>query len=117
MTFDPLTSSMSGESELKSYLSGGGSEEEEESGSPCGTMSHLHKMGGASDGSDSGNDPPTSQRSRPPLHEDMEMGGSGSSGSGTESHGNESHGNESVGSSSGNSKDSALLVSSASNKR
>ncbi|XP_053544539.1 period circadian protein homolog 2 isoform X1 [Ictalurus punctatus] len=107
---------MSGESELKSYLSGGGSEEEEESGSPCGTMSHLHKMGGASDGSDSGNDPPTSQRSRPPLHEDMEMGGSGSSGSGTESHGNESHGNESVGSSSGNSKDSALLVSSASNK-
>ncbi|XP_034153654.2 period circadian protein homolog 2 isoform X2 [Pangasianodon hypophthalmus] len=112
---------MSGESELKSYLSGGGSEEEEESGSPCGAMSHLHEMGGASDGSDSGNDPAASPSSRPPLHEDMEMGGNGSSGSGTESHGNESHGNEShgnesVGSSSGNSKDSALLESSGSNK-
>ncbi|XP_047662640.1 period circadian protein homolog 2-like [Tachysurus fulvidraco] len=116
-----LTSSMSGESELKSYLLGGGSEEEEESGSPCGTMSHLHSMGRASDGSDSGNDPPGSLHSHPPLHEDMEMGGNGSSGSGTESHGNESHGNEShgnesVGSSSGNSKDSALLESSGSNK-
>lgn len=114
---------MSGESELKSYLSGGGSEEEEEeNGSPCGAMSHLHEMGGASDGSDGGNDRPTSLSPRPPLHEDMEMGGNGSSGSGTESHGNESHGNEShgnesVGSSSGNSKDSALLESSGSNKR
>ncbi|KAK3513878.1 hypothetical protein QTP70_032876 [Hemibagrus guttatus] len=113
---------MSGESELKSYLLGGGSEEEEvESGSPCGAMSHLHSMGGASDGSDSGNDRPASRSSHPPLHEDMEMGGNGSSGSGTESHGNESHGNESHGnesveSSSGNSKDSALLESSGSNK-
>lgn len=55
------------------------------------------------------------------------MKSSGSSGSGTESHGNESHGNESngneshghesAGSSNGNSKDSALLESSESNKR
>uniref|UniRef100_A0AAR2L8K6 Period circadian protein homolog 2 n=1 Tax=Pygocentrus nattereri TaxID=42514 RepID=A0AAR2L8K6_PYGNA len=54
------------------------------------------------------------------------MKSSGSSGSGTESHGNESHGNEShgneshgnesTGSSNGNSKDSALLESSGSNK-
>lgn len=100
----------------ESDLSGGGSEEESTA------MSHLHEMGGASDGSDSGNDPPTSLSSHPQLHEDMEMGGNGSSGSGTESHGNESHGNEShgnesVGSSSGNSKDSALLESSGSNKR
>lgn len=80
-------------------------------------MSHLHEMGRASDGSDSGNDPPTSMSSHPQLHEDMEMGGNGWSGSGTESHGNESHGNESIGSSSGNSKDSALLESSGSNKR
>ncbi|KAK9520502.1 hypothetical protein VZT92_020384 [Zoarces viviparus] len=59
------------------------------------------------------------KRPRPPLHEDVEMGGS--SGSGTESHGNEfhsneSHGNESVGSSRGNGKDSALMESSGSNK-
>ncbi|XP_060761547.1 period circadian protein homolog 2-like isoform X3 [Neoarius graeffei] len=107
---------MSSESELKSYLSGGGSEEEEESRSPCGTMSHLHEMGGASDGSDSGNDPPTSLSYHPPLHEDMEMGGNGSSGSSTESHSTESHGNESIGSLSANSKDSALLESSGSNK-
>ncbi|KAF5909007.1 period circadian protein 2-like isoform X1, partial [Clarias magur] len=111
---------MSGESVLKPYLSGGGSEEGE-SGFPCGAMAHLHKMGGASDGSDSGNDPPNFPSSHPPLHEDMEMGGNGSSSSGTESHGNESHGNdshgnESVRSSSGNSKDSALLESSGSNK-
>uniref|UniRef100_A0A7N8YEI0 Period circadian protein homolog 2 n=1 Tax=Mastacembelus armatus TaxID=205130 RepID=A0A7N8YEI0_9TELE len=49
------------------------------------------------------------------------MKSSGSSGSGNESHGNDSHGNEShghesVGSSNGNSKDSALLESSESNK-
>ncbi|KAF7692889.1 hypothetical protein HF521_010499 [Silurus meridionalis] len=113
---EPPYSFMSGESELRSYLSGGRSEEEEEeSGSHCGTMSHLHEMGGASDGSDSGNDPPTSMSSHPPLQEDMEMG-NGSSGSGTESHGNASHGNESVGSLSANSKDSALLESSGSNK-
>ncbi|XP_062843281.1 period circadian protein homolog 2-like [Trichomycterus rosablanca] len=105
---------MSAESGLKSYLSGGGSEEEGEgSGVP---MPHLHEMGGASDGSDSGNDPPASPGCRPPLHEDMEMGGNGSSGSDTESHGNEWHGNESVGGSSGNGKDSALLGSSGSNK-
>uniref|UniRef100_H3DCQ3 Period circadian protein homolog 2 n=1 Tax=Tetraodon nigroviridis TaxID=99883 RepID=H3DCQ3_TETNG len=48
--------------------------------------------------------------------EDVEMKSSGSSGSGTESHGNDSHGHESVGSSNGNSKDSALLESSGSNK-
>uniref|UniRef100_A0A8C5E9J7 Period circadian protein homolog 2 n=1 Tax=Gouania willdenowi TaxID=441366 RepID=A0A8C5E9J7_GOUWI len=61
------------------------------------------------------------KRTRPQLHEDIEMGGSGSSGSGTESHGNESHGNEShgnesVASSSGNGKDSAIMESSVSNK-
>lgn len=61
-------------------------------------------------------------------HDDVEMKSSGSSeteshgneshGShGNESHGNESHGNESTGSSNGNSKDSALLESSGSNKR
>uniref|UniRef100_A0A8C5AM97 Period circadian protein homolog 2 n=1 Tax=Gadus morhua TaxID=8049 RepID=A0A8C5AM97_GADMO len=49
------------------------------------------------------------------------MKSSGSSGSGTESHGdesrgNQSHGNGSIGSSNGNSKDSALLTSSGSNK-
>ncbi|KAL7400916.1 hypothetical protein ABVT39_019896 [Epinephelus coioides] len=122
---------------------------EEEEGSPCGAISQLHRMansysegcggqngveleaelGLASEGSDSSHEHPASPRSphddrkrpRPPLHEDVEMGGSGSSGSGTESHGNESHGNEShgnesVGSSNGNGKDSALLESSGSNK-
>lgn len=112
---------------------------------PIGAMAQLHQMGGysqggadlglPSDGSDSsGQDPPGSShkhrknaRSRPLLEEDVEMKSSGSSGSGTESHGNESHGNESqgneshghesVGSSNGNSKDSALLESSESNKR
>lgn len=111
---------MSGESEAKPFLFGDGSEEEAES--PCGCMSHLHRMGGASDGSDSSHDPPPSPGPHPPLHEDMEMGGSGSSGSSIESHGNESHGNESqcnesVGSSSGNGKDSAIMESSGSNKR
>lgn len=88
------------------------------------------ELGLASEGSDSSHEHPASpgsehddrKRPRPPLHEDVEMGGSGSSGSGTESpgnesHGNESHGNESVGSSNGNGKDSALMESSGSNKR
>ncbi|KAI4879914.1 hypothetical protein NFI96_003644 [Prochilodus magdalenae] len=117
---------MSGESESKPYLFGGGSEEEEETESPCGSMSHLHRMGGASDSSDSGHEPPPSLGTLPPLHDDMEMGRNGSSGSSTESHGNESHGNESqcnesqcnesVGSSNGNGKDSGLMESSGSNK-
>ncbi|XP_034468329.1 period circadian protein homolog 2 isoform X4 [Hippoglossus hippoglossus] len=60
-------------------------------------------------------------RSRSLPEEDVEMKSSGSSGSGTESHGNESHGSDShghgsMGSSNGNSKDSALLESSESNK-
>ena len=123
---------------------------EEDQGPLCGSMSQLHRMassysqglggpdggelepelGLASEGSDSSHEHAASlgsphddrKRQRPPLHEDVEMGGSGSSGSGTESHGNESHGNEShgnesVGSSSGNHKDSALMESSGSNKR
>lgn len=123
---------------------------EEEDHSPRSSISQLHRMassysegcggrdggeleaelGLASEGSDSSHEHPASlgspceerNRPRPPLHEDVEMGGSGSSGSGTESpgnesHGNDSHGNESVGSSNGNGKDSALLESSASNKR
>ncbi|XP_056247186.1 period circadian protein homolog 2 isoform X3 [Seriola aureovittata] len=112
--------------------------------SGCSSMAQLHRMGGysqggpdlglPSDGSDSsGQDPPSSphnlrknSRSRSLPEEDVEMKSSGSSGSGTESHGNESHGNEShgneshghesMGSSNGNSKDSALLESSESNK-
>uniref|UniRef100_UPI003AAEAE49 period circadian protein homolog 2-like isoform X1 n=1 Tax=Centroberyx gerrardi TaxID=166262 RepID=UPI003AAEAE49 len=96
---------------------------EEEEGSPCGSISQLHRMasgynegcgrqdgaelepelGLASEGSDSSHEHPASlgsphddrKRPRPQLHEDVEMGGS--SGSGTESHGNESHGNESHG--------------------
>ncbi len=108
-------------------------------------MAQLHRIGGysqagpdlglPSEGSDSsGQDPPTSphnhrknSRSRSLPEEDVEMKSSGSSGSGTESHsndshgneshGNESHGHESMGSSNGNSKDSALLESSESNKR
>ncbi|XP_047445193.1 period circadian protein homolog 2 isoform X3 [Mugil cephalus] len=112
--------------------------------SGCSSMAQLHRMGGysqggpdlglPSEGSDSsGQDPPASShklrknaRSRSLPEEDVEMKSSGSSGSGTESHGNESHGNEShgneshghgsLGSSNGNSKDSALLESSESNK-
>ncbi|KAM4605133.1 period circadian protein homolog 2 isoform 2-T3 [Polymixia lowei] len=108
------------------------------------SMAQLRRLGGfsqggtdlglLSEGSDSsGQDPPasphshrTSTRSRLLPEEDVEMKSSGSSGSGTESHGNESHGNESrsneshgnesTGSSNGNSKDSALLESSGSNK-
>lgn len=123
---------------------------EEVEDSPCVSISQLHcmansysegpdgqdgveleaELGLASEGSDSSHEHPASpgsnhddrKRPRPTLHEDVEMGGSGSSGSGTESHGNESHGNdshgnESVGSSSGNGKDSALMESSGSNKR
>ncbi|XP_039877635.1 period circadian protein homolog 2 isoform X4 [Simochromis diagramma] len=110
----------------------------------CSSMAQLHRMGAfsqgrpdlglPSEGSDSsGQDPPASPdnhrknaRSRSLPEEDVEMKSSGSSGSGTESHGNESHGNEShgndsnghesMGSSTGNSKDSALLESSESNK-
>ncbi|XP_017278031.1 period circadian protein homolog 2 isoform X2 [Kryptolebias marmoratus] len=112
--------------------------------SGCSSMAQLHWVGGygqggpdlglPSEGSDSsGQDPAGSPRnmrknarSRLLPEEDVEMKSSGSSGSGTESHGNESHGNEShgneshghesVGSSNGNSKDSALLESSESNK-
>ncbi|XP_013767889.1 period circadian protein homolog 2 isoform X2 [Pundamilia nyererei] len=105
----------------------------------CSSMAQLHRMGAfsqgrpdlglPSEGSDSSDqDPPASPdnhrkntRSRSLPEEDVEMKSSGSSGSGTESHGNESHGNdsnghESMGSSTGNSKDSALLESSESNK-
>ncbi|XP_069367409.1 period circadian protein homolog 2 isoform X6 [Paralichthys olivaceus] len=112
--------------------------------SGCSSMAQLHRIGGynqggpdlglPSEGSDSsGQDPPASlhthrknTRSRLLPVEDVEMKSSGSSGSGTESHSNESHGNESqgndshghgsMGSSNGNSKDSALLESSESNK-
>lgn len=131
-------------------LEGVGFRVDEEEHSPCSSISQLQRMassyntscggrdgeeletelGLASEGSDSSHEHPASpgsahedrKRPRPPLHEDVEMGGSGSSGSGTESpsnesHGNESHGNESVGSSNGNGKDSALLESSGSNKR
>ncbi|XP_072220541.1 period circadian protein homolog 2 isoform X2 [Leuresthes tenuis] len=110
-------------------------------GPGCSSMVQLHRMGGysqggpdLSEGSDSsGQDPPAlphnirkNTRSRLLPEEDVEMKSNGSSGSGTESHGNESHGNEShgneshshasLGSSNGNSKDSALLESSESNK-
>ncbi|TWW76727.1 Period circadian protein -like protein 2 [Takifugu flavidus] len=112
---------------------------------PCSAISQLHRMastysedcsgrdgveleselGLASEGSDSSHEHAAShdnrKRTHTPLHEDVEMGGSGLSGSGIESpsndsHGRESHGNESVGSSNGNGKDSALLESSGSNK-
>ncbi|KAM9322876.1 period circadian protein homolog 2 [Pholidichthys leucotaenia] len=110
-------------------------------GSPgCSSMAQLHHMGGysqggpdlglLSEGSDSSSqDPPASPcnlRNRSLQEEDVEMKSSGSSNSGAESHGNESHsneshgnesnGHESAGSSSGNSKDSALLDLSGSNK-
>lgn len=104
------------------------------------SVGQRHRMGGygqggsdlglQSEGSDSsGQDPPASPhkhrktvRSRSLTEEEAEMKSSGSSGSGTESHGNDSHGNDSHGnesasSSNGNSKDSALLESSESNKR
>ncbi|XP_007556023.1 period circadian protein homolog 2 [Poecilia formosa] len=98
----------------------------------CGRQDRVElgsELGLASEGSDSSHEHPAClgsphddrKRQRTPLHEDVEMGGSGWSGSGTESHGNESHGNEShgngsVGSSNGNGKDSALMESSGSNK-
>ncbi|CAK6966869.1 period circadian protein homolog 2 isoform X4 [Scomber scombrus] len=110
----------------------------------CSSMAQLHRMSGYSqgrpdlglhsEGSDSSSqDPATSphihrknSRSHSLPEEDVEMKSSGSSGSGSESNGNESHcneshgnesnGHESVGSSNGNSKDSALLESSESNK-
>ncbi|KAL0173789.1 hypothetical protein M9458_029757, partial [Cirrhinus mrigala] len=63
---------MSGETEPKPYLYRGVSEEGE-SESLCGSMSHLHRMGGASEGSDSSHDPPTSPRPQTQMHEDMEM--------------------------------------------
>lgn len=111
---------MSGETEPKPNMYRGASEEGEPE-SLCGSMSHLHRMGAASEGSDSSHDPPTSPRPQTQMHEDIEMGGNGSSGSSTESHSNESqnneyHGNESVGSSSGNGKDYAIMASSGSNK-
>uniref|UniRef100_A0A674EHZ0 Period circadian protein homolog 2 n=1 Tax=Salmo trutta TaxID=8032 RepID=A0A674EHZ0_SALTR len=104
--------------------------------SSCSSMAQLHRMssygqggpdlGLASEGSDRIGRKNVRSRYR---HDDVEMKSSGSSGSeteshgneshgshGNESHGNESHGNESTGSSNGNSKDSALLESSGSNK-
>lgn len=91
-------------------------------GDRCGGRDGVElELGLASEGSDSSHEHAAShdnrKRTRPSLHEDVEMGGSGSSGSGNDSHGRESHGNESVGSSNGNGKDSALLESSGSNKR
>ncbi|XP_039510140.1 period circadian protein homolog 2-like isoform X2 [Pimephales promelas] len=99
----------------------GASPEEGKPESSCVSMSHLHRMREASAGSDSSHDPHTSPRPQTQMHEDMEMGGNGSSGSGTESHSNESqsnesHCNESVGSSSGNGKDYGTMASSGSNK-
>ncbi|XP_041751887.1 period circadian protein homolog 2 isoform X2 [Coregonus clupeaformis] len=105
----------------------------------CRSMAQLHcrssygqgcpDLGLASEGSDSsGQDPSASPHSgrrsacSRSFHEDVEMKSSGSSGTeshGNESHrshGNESHSTESTGSSNGNSKDSALLESSGSNK-
>ncbi|XP_064861876.1 period circadian protein homolog 2-like isoform X3 [Oncorhynchus nerka] len=109
-------------------------------GSRCSSIAQLHcrssysqvgpGLGLASEGSDSScQDPSASPHigrrsacSRS-FHDDVDMKSSGSSGTeshGNESHGshgNESHGNESTGSSNGNSRDSALLESSGSNKR
>uniref|UniRef100_A0AAZ3R399 Period circadian protein homolog 2 n=1 Tax=Oncorhynchus tshawytscha TaxID=74940 RepID=A0AAZ3R399_ONCTS len=108
--------------------------------SRCSSIAQLHcrssysqvgpGLGLASEGSDSScQDPSASPNigrrsacSRS-FHDDVDMKSSGSSGTeshGNESHGshgNESHGNESTGSSNGNSRDSALLESSGSNKR
>ncbi|XP_036409605.1 period circadian protein homolog 2 isoform X2 [Megalops cyprinoides] len=131
---------MSEDSDSKPYLFSG-LEGQDGAAAACGSMSQLHRMGGfgegrdlglASEGSDSSSQDPGAsphsdrKRARSLHEEDVEMKSSGSSGSGTESHGNESHGNdshgneshgnESTGSSNGNSKDSALLESSGSNK-
>ncbi|KAL6467943.1 hypothetical protein MHYP_G00236200 [Metynnis hypsauchen] len=129
---------MSEDLDSKQYLFS--SLEGQDQAAGCSSMATLCRMSGfadggelglASEGSDSSSqDPPASPHSdhkmAHSLHEDVEMKSSGSSGSGTESHGNESHGNEShgneshgnesTGSSNGNSKDSALLESSGSNK-
>uniref|UniRef100_A0AAY5K4U1 Period circadian protein homolog 2 n=1 Tax=Esox lucius TaxID=8010 RepID=A0AAY5K4U1_ESOLU len=130
---------MSGDTDSKPYLYSNMESPDEAPG--CSSMPRLHCMSGyrqggqdlglVSEGSDSsGQDPSASPHSRRkgtrsrPLHEDVEMKSSGSSGSeshGNESHGNDSHGdgshgNGSAGSSNGNSKDSALLESSGSNK-
>ncbi|XP_064194336.1 period circadian protein homolog 2-like isoform X7 [Anguilla rostrata] len=137
--------SMSDDSDSKPYLYSA-LEGRGEGAVACSAMSQLHRMGGygegrgrggaelglASEGSDSssqgpGPSPHSDRKRARSLHEeDVEMKSSGSCGSGTESHsneshgndshGNESHGNESLRSSNGNSKDSALLVSSGSNK-
>uniref|UniRef100_A0A669E830 Period circadian protein homolog 2 n=1 Tax=Oreochromis niloticus TaxID=8128 RepID=A0A669E830_ORENI len=134
---------MSEDSDFKPYCFPGLEDQDGASGCRA-SMAQLHRMGAfsqgrpdlglPSEGSDSsGQDRPASPdnhrknpRSRSLPEEDVEMKSSGSSGSGTESHGNESHGNEShgndsnghesMGSSTSNSKDSALLESSESNK-
>ncbi|XP_022534710.2 period circadian protein homolog 2 isoform X2 [Astyanax mexicanus] len=117
----------------KPYLFSALKEQDQATG--CSSMASLHRIGGfaeggelglASEGSDSSSQdhsasPHSDQKMAESMHEDVEIKSSGSSGSGTESHGNESHGNEShgnesTGSSNGNSKDSALLESSGSNK-
>lgn len=138
---------MSEDSDSKSYCYPVLEDQDRASGcrpsTSCSSMAQLHRMSGysqgrpdlglPSEGSDSSSqDPATSPHnhrknacSRSLPEEDVEMKSSGSSGSeshGNESHGNESHGNESnghesVASSNGNSKDSALLESSESNKR
>ncbi|XP_066508082.1 period circadian protein homolog 2-like [Hoplias malabaricus] len=129
---------MSEDSNSKPYLFS--SLEGQDQANGRGSMATLHQISGfaeggelglASEGSDSSSqDPPASPHSdrkmAHSLHDDVEMKSSESSGSGTESHGNESHGheshgneshgNESTGSSNGNSKDSAILESSGSNK-
>lgn len=137
---------MSDDSDSKPYLYSA-LEGRDEGAAACGSMAQLHRLGGygegrgrggaelglPSEGSDSSSQDPgpsshgDRKRSRSLHEEDVEMKSSGSSGSGTESHsneshgnesnGNESHGNESLRSSNGNSKDSALLESSGSNKR
>lgn len=130
---------MSEDANSKPYLFS--SLEDQDQASGCSSMATLHRIGSfaeagelglPSEGSySSSQDPSASPHSdckiSHSLHEDVEMKSSGSSGSGTESQGNESHGNEShgnssngnesTGSSNGNSKDSALLESSGSNKR
>lgn len=107
--------------------------------SGCSSIAQLHcrssysqvgpGLGLASESSSSCQDPWASPHSgrrsacSRSFHDDVDMKSSGSSWTeshGNESHrshGNESHGNESTGSSNGNSRDSALLESSGSNKR
>ncbi|KAM9439176.1 period circadian protein homolog 2 isoform 1-T4 [Clarias gariepinus] len=127
--------SMSEDHNTKPYLFS--SLEGQDQATGCISMATLHRfaeageLGLASEGSDSSSHDPSASpdsdcKMAHSLHEDVEMKSSGSSGSGTESQGNESHGNESHGNSSngnestrssnGNSKDSALLESSGSNK-